>query len=230
MTSDSLDLPNEQKVEESSQQTKKRTIVKLVLLVVILVLINYSMGWFARLTAFQLWPRHVNMAIYILVASAVLYILLMSLPFMPGIEVGLMLMALMGREGIVIVYLCTVLALSLSFLLGRLTPPSLLARTLGWFGLNKARAFVEQMAAMNYQDRFAFILRSAPMGIVPFLLHRRYLIIGVLFNLPGNALIGGGGGIGMVVGMSRLFSFPKYLLIVSIAITPAPIFFLLQFG
>ena len=43
---------------------------------------------------------------------------------MPGIEIGVMLMAMLGIGGIVLAYLCTVLALSLSFLLGRLVPPS----------------------------------------------------------------------------------------------------------
>ncbi|MGA6994478.1 MAG: hypothetical protein WBX50_11355, partial [Candidatus Deferrimicrobiaceae bacterium] len=63
---------------------------------------------------------------------------------------------------------------------------------------------------------------------VPFLLRQRYLVIGVLFNLPGNALIGGGGGIGLIAGMSRLFPFPKYLLLICLAITPGPIIFLLR--
>lgn len=60
------------------------------------------------------------------------------------------------------------------------------------------------------------------------LLRHRYLIIGILFNVPGNALIGGGGGIGLIAGMSKLYPFPKYLLLICLAITPGPILFLLR--
>jgi hypothetical protein len=37
-----------------------------------------------------------------------------------------------------------------------------------------------------------------------------------------------GGGIGLIAGMSRLFPFPKYLLLVCVAITPVPLLFLLR--
>jgi len=47
-----------------------------------------------------------------------------------------------------------------------------------------------------------------------------------ILNPPGNALIGGGGGIGLIAGMSRLYPFPKYILLASIAITPLPLLFL----
>jgi hypothetical protein len=81
-----------------------------------------------------MWPRHLNIAVFIVFASAAIYIVLMSLPFLPGIEVGLMLMAMLGV----------------------------------------------------------------------------------------------GGGIGLIAGMSRLFPFPKYLLLVCVAVTPVPLLFLLR--
>jgi hypothetical protein len=51
-------------------------------------------------------------------------------------------------------------------------------------------------------------------------------MIAVALNLPGNVIIGGGGGIGLIAGMSNLCPFPKYILFVSLAITPLPILFL----
>ena len=51
-------------------------------------------------------------------------------------------------------------------------------------------------------------------------------MIALLLNLPGNALIGGGGGIGLIAGMSRVYSFPRYFLLVGLAITPLPLLFL----
>ena len=70
------------------------------------------------------------------------------------------------------------------------------------------------------------LLETAPSKVVPYLLEHRYLMIAIILNLPGNALIGGGGGIGLVAGMSRLYPFPKYLLLVGLAITPLPLLFL----
>jgi hypothetical protein len=194
----------------------------------ILLFLNYGVGRIADILAFQMWPRHVNLAVFIVFASAALYIVLTVLPFMPGIEVGLMLMAMLGVEGIVLAYLCTVLALSLSFLAGRLIPPRLVARTLGWLTLHRARKLVTDLEPLDPEERLLFLTRSAPSRIVPFLLRHRYLVLAVLFNLPGNAIIGDGGGIGLIAGMSRLFPFPKYVLLVSVAITPVPLLFLLR--
>lgn len=202
--------------------------VKIALFLFVLLFLNYAVGWLAHRVAFQMWPRHIDMAFFLLFASIGLYILLLAIPFLPGIEVGLMLMAMLGHKGIILVYLCTVLSLSLSFLFGRLLPPRHLARALGWFHLTRSRDLVTALEPLDTEERLRFLLRSAPSRVVPFLLRHRYLIVGVLFNLPGNALIGGGGGIGLIAGMSRLFPFPKYLLLVCLAITPGPIIFLLR--
>ena len=207
---------------------KIRFLAKIALLLGILVFLNYAMGWLANLVAFQMWPQHADTAVFLLFASVVLYILLLAIPFLPGIEVGLMLMAMLGHKGIILVYLCTVASLSLSFLFGRLLPPRHLARALDWFHLARARDMVTALEPLEMEERLRFLLRSAPSRVLPLLLRRRYLIIGVLFNIPGNAVIGGGGGIGLIAGMSRLFPFPKYLLLVCLAITPGPIIFLLR--
>jgi hypothetical protein len=207
---------------------KIRLAVKIALFLAALLFLNYAVGWLANLVAFQMWPRHVHAASFLLFATVASYILLLAIPFLPGIELGLMLMAMLGGKGIVLVYLCTVLALSLSFLFGRLLPPRHLARALGWFHLTRAREMVDALAPLGTEERLRFLTKSAPSRIVPFLLRHRYLIIGALFNVPGNALIGGGGGIGLIAGMSRLFPFPKYLLLVCLAITPGPIIFLLR--
>jgi hypothetical protein len=205
-----------------------RLAAKIALFLGILVFLNYAMGWLANLVAFQMWPQHANMAVFVLFTSIVSYIVLLAIPFLPGIEVGLMLMAMLGAKGIVLVYLCTLLSLSFSFLFGRVLPPRYLARALGWFHLNRARDLITSLEPLDTEERLRFLLRSAPSRIVPFLLRHRYLIIGALFNVPGNALIGGGGGIGLIAGMSRLFPFPKYLLLICLAITPGPILFLLR--
>jgi hypothetical protein len=201
---------------------------KVALFLLILVILNYGMGWIAQRIAFQLWPRHTGMVLTLLTASVFAYVLLLAIPFLPGVEIGLMVMVLLGRPGIVLVYIATILALTLSFLLGRLLSPRVIVRALDWFHLDRARDLVADLAPLGPEERLRFLLQSVPSRIVPFLLRHRYLVIAVLFNLPGNALIGGGGGIGLVAGMSRLFSYPKYLFAVCLAITPVPILFLLR--
>lgn len=194
----------------------------------ILLFLNYGVSRLADLLAFQMWPSDVNMAVFLVFSSAALYVVLMSLPFMPGMEVGLTLMAMLGAGGIVLVYLCTVLALSLSFLAGRLLPPRYVARALGRLGLMRARKLVTDLEPLGAEERLRFLARSAPSRIVPSLLRHRYLVLAVLFNLPGNAVIGNGGGIALIAGMSRLFPFPKYVILVCLAITPVPLIFLLR--
>jgi hypothetical protein len=200
----------------------------ILLLLGILLFLNYGVARLSDLLAFQMWPSDVDMAIFIVFGSAVLYVVLMALPFMPGIEIGLMLMAMLGVGGIVLVYLCTVLALSLSFLAGRLLPPRYVARALGWLRLERARKLVTELEPLSAEERFRFLARSTPSRIVPFLLRHQYLVLAVLFNLPGNVIIGDGGGIALIAGMSRLFPFPKYVLLVCLAITPIPLLFLLR--
>jgi hypothetical protein len=207
---------------------RAKVAVAITLFLVVLLFMNYGAGKLADLLAFQMWPRHINIAVFIVFVSAAIYIVLMALPFMPGIEVGLMLMAMLGVGGIVLVYLCTVLALSLSFLAGRLLPPRLVAGALGRLNLHRGRKLVTDLEPLGPEERLRFLTRSAPSRIVPFLLRHRYLVLALLFNLPGNAVIGDGGGIGLIAGMSRLFPFPKYLLLVCVAITPVPLLFLLR--
>ena len=60
--------------------------------------------------------------------------------------------------------------------------------------------------------------------MVPFLLDHRYLTIAALLNLPGNALIGGGGGIGLIAGMSKIIPFYCYVLVTAVAVAPVPLF------
>jgi len=200
----------------------------IVLFLGILLFLNYGVARLSDLLSFQMWPSDVNLAVFIVFGSAVLYVVLMALPFMPGIEVGLMLMAMLGVGGIVLVYLCTVLALSLSFLAGRLLPPRYIARALGWLKLERAGKLVTELEPLSAEERFRFLAQSTPSRVVPFLLRHRYLVLAILFNLPGNAIIGDGGGIALIAGMSRLFPFLKFVLLVCVAITPVPLLFLIR--
>lgn len=224
-----MDADNEIQDPTARPPQWPRTAVKIGLFVALLAVLNhFASHLMEALFAFQMRPHHLDVAIFLLFTSAGLYVVLMAVPFMPGIEIGFALMWMVGRPGILMVYFGTLLALSLSYLAGRKVPPHKFAGVLRWFHLHRAERLVRFLAPLSPQGRLTFLVRRGPARITPFLLRHRYLLVGLLLNLPGNALLGGGGGIGAVVGMSRLFTYPRYLLLISIAITPGPVIVLLR--
>ena len=213
--------------EPATETTPKlKVFFKMMLIIGFLLVLNYGGRFVVEHINFQLWPQHEHMLLTALWFSILVYVFWMALPFVPGIELGLALMVMLGSKGVVLVYLCTLLSLSLSFAIGRLIPLKHFARFLGWLHLGKAHNLVLKLEPLNPEEKLDFLLETAPSKVVPYLVKHRYFMIAIILNLPGNALIGGGGGIGMVAGMSRLYPFPKYLLLVGFAITPLPLLFL----
>ena len=204
---------------------KSKRFAKFLLFVLVVVLINIGGTWLTHQIEFQLFPRHDSMLQFMVLGSTLLYLLLMATPFMPGIEIGLALMILLGNKGALLVYLCTVTALSISFIIGRKTPPHLIILLLNWFHLYKASALVAQLESLDQQQRLKFLYEKAPSKLVPFLLRHRYLAIVAILNLPGNALIGGGGGIGVIAGMSKIIPFYVFILLAAVAVAPLPLLF-----
>jgi len=205
--------------------SKSKRIVKFLLFVVIVVSVNIGGTWLTHQIEFQLFPRHDLMLQFMVLGSTLLYVLLMAIPFMPGIEIGLALMILLGNKGALLIYLCTVMALAISFIIGKKTPPHLIMQLLNWLHLYRASALVAQLEPLDQQQRLKYLYEKAPTKLVPFLLKHRYLAIVAILNLPGNALIGGGGGISVIAGMSKIFPFYVFILLVSVAVAPIPLLF-----
>jgi hypothetical protein len=164
----------------------------------------------------------------LLVGITVLYALLLAIPFVPGVELGWVVMMFFGAKGTVIVYVATVTALALSFGIGRLVPFHWVVALLRFLHLQRAEEFALRIAAVPPGERFGIMIESASGPSVSRLLRFRYVLLAVLFNLPGNALIGGGGGIGILAGLSGIYSFAAYVLLVAIAILPVPVIFLVN--
>ncbi len=80
------------------------------------------------------------------------------------------------------------------------------------------------------EQRFEVLIEHAPKRIVPMLLKHRYIAIIVALNVPGNAVIGGGGGIALLAGMSGLFTLPRFVSAVALAALPVPLFVMLGGG
>ena len=76
---------------------------------------------------------------------------------------------------------------------------------------------------LDEDGRRKYLARQGPRRLVPFLLKHRLITLIVLLNLPGNSLLGGGGGIALITGMSRVMTFPKFLLAAAVAVAPIPL-------
>mgnify|MGYP001796758142 CR=1 FL=1 len=158
-----------------------------------------------------------------LVLTCILYALLLALPFVPGVEIGIGLLTLFGASVAPHVYLATVAGLSLAYLVGRLIPLRLLARASLRLRMRRTTALIVRLEPLSHAERIATLTERAPPGWIPLLLRYLLLALAVLLNTPGNALIGGGGGIALVIGISRLISPGAFLVVVMLAVAPVPI-------
>jgi hypothetical protein len=158
----------------------------------------------------------------VLIVGGLIYILLLSLPFVPGVELGILLMCVFGKEGIVFVYSATVAGLSLAFLIGRLVPKQWIDSGLERLGDSRSCSNqsdeIEKMA-----DCMSFGRKHIPSWLKSYLVKYRYLTVAILVNMPGNYILGGGGGISIVCGTSRRISWKGFLLTIILAVSPVPI-------
>ncbi|MCU7857139.1 MAG: hypothetical protein KZQ79_15870 [Candidatus Thiodiazotropha sp. (ex Lucinoma borealis)] len=205
-----------------------KTLAKIVAFVLVIVLLNVIVSVLIDKLEIQIWPEHLEIVDRAVLLGVILYIGLMAIPFMPGIEMGLALMIMLGPKGVLVVYISTLIALTISFGLGKVFPTHLLVSLLQWLNLTQAAALLKNFDTIPPEERLQFLSKKTSKQSLPLLLKHRYLILALLLNLPGNTLIGGGGGIAMTAGMSRLYSFPKYLFLISIAILPGPILIMLS--
>ncbi len=144
----------------------------------------------------------------------VLYVLLLSIPFVPGAEIGLALLVGFGSVVAWPVYLATVLALSIAFAAGRFASQFQNSRASG-------TADPASEALARFKDGLAG--RHWLQSLRRFL----WLAIALLINMPGNTAIGGGGGIAMAVGYSRAFPYLPFLACSALAVAPVPAMVLL---
>lgn len=210
-------------MQTNERQSRSKAITAVVLVIAVVLAGNYASSWVLDQLAMDLEPGSEPMVQRAIWGSAVAYCVLMVLPFVPGIEIGLALLMMFGPPIAALVYTCTAVSLTLSFLVGRLIPESALVKLLRDLNLRRASESLSAFAALEKDQRLRALLHHTPSRLLPVLLQHRYLAIAVALNVPGNVVIGGGGGIAMMAGMSRLFTFPAFVLTVAIAVSPVPI-------
>lgn len=156
-----------------------------------------------------------------IVLFVIVYGLVLAMPFLPGVELGLLIMAVFGPAGAVAAYVATVGGLMLAFGVGRTLPEHVVMRWLGRVGVvlpqGGMAAAVDRMIKPRTMDL------SPSRRLIALLMNHRYLSLAVCLNFPGNAALGGGGGVALLCGVSRQFSFRAFALTLAIAISPLPI-------
>lgn len=150
------------------------------------------------------------------------YAVLLAIPFVPGAELGFLLLLLFGAEIAPIVYAATVVGMTLAYTVGTLIPrDSLLSRT-SRLGVNRlhdlARPCDDDIPNRKPVERW--LCRC---------LHHRCAALAVVINMPGNTILGGGGGISLAAGLSSLYQPTHFLATVAVAVAPVPMTFMILF-
>jgi hypothetical protein len=83
----------------------------------------------------------------------------------------------------------------------------------------------------KYSIEYIVVDRRATQGAAArlgnFLVSNRHITLAVCLNLPGNSVLGGGGGIAALCGLSGQFHWWRYVLTVMVATAPLPVLVLI---
>ncbi len=163
--------------------------------------------------------------IWLLVPVFIVYFITSGLPFVPSSEIGFGLLIIFGGEMAPMIVLVSSAGLITSFLVGKYVPKRRLAKLLEWFGLEKAPNFLIQLQGMSPQEKLDHMMQGVSKSFARSLMTYRYLGIMALLNIPGNAVIGGGGGIAFMAGVTGLFSTKGFAISAILGVLPYPLFF-----
>jgi len=183
------------------------------------IAIEWAMAQISKLESDQAALAMFSMMIVALIA----YAILMTTPFVPGIELGISLLVLRGAEIAPFIYLSTVCGLLLAYFVGRYMPLIWFSNFLSELGLRRAADLIENLAQRGPDAQESELHARVPTWLRPFITKWRYLTLAALLNIPGNVVLGGGGGIMLASGLSRRFSIPLTALTVALAVAPVPL-------
>lgn len=198
-------------------------VLRVAVLVAFLILATWGAHEIRDALDLQIRPGNEAMVHRAIMMGALAYIGLLALPFVPGAEIGLAMLAGFGPGIAPLVYACTVASMMLAYVIGRFLPIEVLIRALSVLRLRRAADLVARAAPLSGDDRLAMLLDGQSKGALRFGLRYRYLALAIAVNTPGNSIIGGGGGIMIMAGLSGIFSPIATMLTVAIAVSPDPL-------
>ena len=164
-----------------------------------------------------------NLSALMIAMVLVAYAVMIALPYVPGIEVGVALLMLEGAWVAPAVWGATVAGLALAYGVGRLLPEHTLSRLLRDIGLHRAADRFGALAPLGRDQRLVLLRAGLPRWLGPLATRGRYLLLALLTNLPGNIALGGGGGLFLFAGFSRLFAPLPTLATAVLAVAPVPL-------
>lgn len=163
----------------------------------------------------------------LVIAAIVAYALIIAIPFVPGIEIAIALMIMEGPIMAPFVWIATNLGLIIAFLAGRWVSLDWLHGSFRDLNMMRACAMLHRIKTEPPENRLRNLSDRLPPWLAPWLAplvtRYRYPMVALLLNLPGNVALGGGGGIMLLVGISRLFTPWRIGLTVALATAPVPL-------
>ncbi|WP_299732394.1 hypothetical protein [uncultured Tateyamaria sp.] len=198
-------------------------ILKFALLVGFIALATWGAHFIRDTLDLQIRPSNEQQVHKAIMIGAVAYVVLLAIPFVPGAEIGMVLLAGFGAAIAPLIYVCTVAAMMLAFTVGRFLPIGALERLLHALRIRRGAAMVARAAPLSQDERVAMLMEGQSKRVLRLALRYRYVALAVAVNMPGNSIIGGGGGIMMIAGLTGIFSPFSTFLTVILAVSPVPL-------
>ncbi len=207
-----------------SKSVKVATIVvRLAALICVIALATWGVHVIRDALDLQIRPDNEQQVHRAIMIGAVAYIVLLAIPFVPGAEIGIALLAGFGSAIAPLVYVCTVAAMMLAFTIGRFLPISALERLLRFLRLRRAAELVARAAPLSTEERVAMLLDGQSKRVLSLAVKYRYAALAVAVNTPGNSVLGGGGGLMIIAGLSGIFTPLSTFVTIVIAVSPVPL-------
>lgn len=206
----------------SESMTLPALILKMGILIGFILLATWGVHMIRDGLDLQIRPDNEQQVHKAIMIGAAAYVGLLAMPFVPGAEIGIALLAGFGAAIAPLIYVCTVAAMMLAFAVGRFLPISALERVLQVLRMRRAAELVARAAPLSKDERVAMLLEGQSKRVLHLALQYRYVAMAVAVNTPGNSIIGGGGGIMIIAGLSGIFTPLSTFLTVILAVSPVP--------
>jgi hypothetical protein len=197
--------------------------LRVAVLIAVLVLATWGAHVVRDALNLQIRPDNEQQVHRMIMFGAAAYIGLLALPFVPGAEIGLAMLAAFGAAIAPLIYVCTVLSMVLAYTAGRFLPIDVLRRALTALRMHRAADLIARAAPLSGEDRVAMLLQGQSARALQLAVRWRYVALAVAVNTPGNSIIGGGGGIMLMAGLSGIFSPLATVATVALAVSPVPL-------
>ena len=198
-------------------------VLRVALLIAVLGLASWGAHVVRDALDLQIRPDNEQQVHRMIMLGAVAYIGLLALPFVPGAEIGIAMLAAFGPPIAPLIYVCTVASMILAYTAGRFLPIEVLQGALSAMRMHRAADLVARAAPLSGDERVAMLLDGQSARTLRHAIRYRYVALALAVNTPGNSVIGGGGGIMLMAGLSGIFSPLATVATIAIAVSPVPL-------